>query len=139
MYQTAERRPPVVIDFPTGQTERTRRYHAYEAMSTRVPQLLIELLKPYAEVRVPTQGGQKLRRHDRLFATGYRTFLNKLLHMVCDELKKQEKLERIEWAPRPNAVCEYIHDAAMIPILEDCLARCARPVRKIEKIVCILI
>jgi len=137
LYKNSRRQPPVVIDFPTGPKERTRRFHAYDAMETRVPQLCVELLKPHVKPRVQLRGGQKLLTHDRSFTVLHRTFVNKPLHYVARALAKQAEYGRIEWGPRPNAISEYIHDPEMTPILEACLARSARPVRHLEEIVCV--
>ena len=135
-FKDSVRRPLPVIKYDKGPSERTRRHHAYLDMDDRSPELLFDLLESHKEPRVRKRGGQRLPREQRAFTVVFRTLWNKPLHDVSQALRKQVERGYIEWAPKPNAISEYVHDPEMTQILEECLARSARVVRNLEKIVC---
>ena len=136
-FKDSVRRPLPVIKYDKGPSERTRRHHAYLEMDQRVPELLADLLESHKEKRVPKRGGQKLLREQRALTVVFRTFCNKPLHDVSQLLRKLVERGYIEWAPKPNAISEYVHDPEMTQILKECLARSARVVRNLETIVCL--
>jgi Transposase DDE domain len=133
MYDGARRRAKVVIDFPEGPKETTRRNQAYATMRTRVPRLLADLCRRFEKVEPAKEGGQPMRHHDRLFCVLYRTFANRSLPDTVSELEYLAHTRRyIGKAPCKNSLCDYVHDPTLTEDLRRMLTRIARKVRDIE-------
>jgi len=147
-YEGARRRKPIVLPFPKGSREATRRNRARIEMPTRCVELLWMLCRKAirSQVVAPTAKKPLGRRGAptviRLFFTVFRVLRNATYEKAKEELVKHlGTTVTIDGAapnnPSKNCYAKYIHDPALTPLLEECLRLTARVVRKIEKAIVI--
>lgn len=125
-YSTARRRPPAKYIYPEGEPkEGTRRFNAYRAMPTRVPELFEELCQMIDEpVEEPRRGAPSVPLRVRAYALLIKSYFRLTYAELAARLTTDPAVQRLGWMRAlPISINTLCSSIAIDPRLEDVFDR----------------